>query len=149
MQVRFVGDKLQNFLDDELVIEARDDTRAPGRAGFGAAANTGACVDDLRVWCLDEPGNPMEDPGDLAIEPYDETVYSMDEKLGNRPTIPVFYPWSSACGEVSEFDFDCDTPDTPNSLVWIGDGVLKDIESTVPVVPAAQRIRMQSDHDTL
>lgn len=149
MKLRFVGDELQYFLDDELVIEVTDDTRTSGRAGFGAAPNTGVCVDDILVWGLDEQGNPLENPDNLVIEPYDGTVYSIGEKVGNRPTIPVFYPWSGDCEDISVFAFDCDTQDTPYSLVWIGDGVSREIDSTQPNVPVAQKVLMQSDEDTL
>jgi hypothetical protein len=148
-QVQFVGEELEYFLNDELVLQVRDDRRDSGRAGFGAAPNTEVCVDDILVWGLDENGIPLVDPGDLVVEPYDGTVYSIQEKVDNKRTIPVFYPWSSNCEHLSEFYFDCDTEDTPYGLVWIGAGLAQDLESTQPAVSAPQRILMQSDGDTL
>ncbi len=148
-QVRFVGEELEYFLNEELLVEVNDDRRASGRAGFGAAPNTEVCVDDILVWGLDENGIPLEDPGDLVVEPYDGTVYSIHEKVDIRRTIPVFYPWSNDCGHLSDFDFDCDTEDTPYGLVWIGTGLAQDLESTQPAVSAAQKVLMQSDSDTL
>jgi hypothetical protein len=148
-QVRFVGEELEYFLNDELVIDVNDNRRASGRAGFGAAPNTEVCVDDILVWGLDENGNPLETPGDLVVEPYDGTVYSIREKVDNKRTIPVFYPWSSNCEHLSEFYFDCDTEETPYGLVWIGAGLAQDLESTQPAVSAAQKGLMQSDNDTL
>ncbi len=149
LQVRFVGDELEYFLNEELVMKIRDDRRDSGRAGFGAAPNTEVCVDDILVWGLDENGNPLQSPGDLVVEPYDGSVYSIQEKVDNRRSIPVFYPWSGNCGHLAEFDFDCDTEETPYGLVWIGTGLAEDLESTQPAVSAPQKARMQSDGDTL
>lgn len=149
IQVRFVGEELEYFLNDDLVLQVSDNRRDSGRAGFGAAPNTEVCVDDILVWGLDENGIPLEDPGDLVLEPYDGTVYSIQEKVDNRRTIPVFYPWSSNCEHLSEFYFDCDTEETPYGLVWIGAGLAQDLESTQPAVSAAQKALMQSDGDTL
>ncbi len=155
VRLAFVGDKLEYFLNDELLLETEDGKRTSGRAGFGAGPNTEVCVDDIHVWGLDEGGNPVESPADLVIGPFDGEFYSISKKIANRPTIPVFYPWPWQnpdgiwCGETAQYGFDCDTEDTPYSLVWISDGIPQDIESTQPRVPPPQTAFMRSDEDTL
>jgi len=152
VQLQFVEDDLKYFLESEMLIEVNDDKRTSGRAGFGVEPDAEACVDDIIVWGLDENGFPIESPADLVIEPFDGTFYSLGEKVDNRPTIPVFYPWSGSgeginCGQ--QFWFDCDTGDTPYSLVWISTGTARDIESTQPEVPPTQAIHMQSEDNTI
>jgi hypothetical protein len=148
-RIRFVGEELEYFLNDELVMQISDDRRDSGRAGFGAAPDTEVCVDDILVWGLDENGNPLLSPGELAIEPYDGSVYSIQEKVDNRRSIPVFFPWSSFCEHLAEYDFDCDREETPYGLIWTGTGVARDLESTQPSVLPPQQALMQSDSDTL
>lgn len=152
VELHFVGDTLKYFLNDELVVEASDDKRASGRAGYGAAPNTEVCVDDLVVWGLDETGSPVVSPANLVVEPFDGVIYTIDEKVENRPTIPVFYPWSGTgqdidCGQT--FYFDCDTGEHPYSLVWIAEGLARDLESTQPNVNDALSVHMLSDENTL
>ena len=152
VELRFVGKDLRYSLNDELVIDVSDDKRASGRAGFGAAPNTEVCVDDIVVWGLDENGSPVESLEELVIKPSDGRSYTIQEKVDNRPTIPVFYPWSGSgedCHQSSWFDFDCDTVDTPYSLIWTASGITEDIESTQPQVTPAQSIFMRSDNNTL
>ena len=148
-RVHFVGEELEYFLDNDHVLKISDDRRDSGRAGFGAAPNTEVCVDDILVWGLGESGNPLVSPGDLVIESYDGTTYSIREKVENRRSIPVFYPWSSNCGHFAEFDFDCDREEAPYGLVWTGAGVSRDLESSQPNVIVPQTTLMQSDGDTL
>lgn len=154
VELRFVGDDLKYSLNGEMQVEASDDTRASGHGGFGASPGTEVCVDDILVWGLDENGDPVESPPELVIEPFDGTVYTLGEKIANRPTIPVFYPWAGSgegvtCGQSEWFSYDCDTDETPYSLVWIGTGVARDLESTQPQVSPAQSSQMRSDGNTL
>ena len=147
VQLQAAADNLKFSYSGNPVIEAIDDTRTSGWAAFAAAPGAQVCVDNILVWALDENGNPFPDPEDLAIAPYDGTVYSIDEKVENRGTIPVFYPWPSGCGQLLWFD--CDTEITPFSLVWTVAGDSEEVDSTQPTVSSAQRVRMQSDPDTL
>lgn len=93
--------------------------------------------------------------GTPEAQKVDRTFYTISEKIENKPTIPVFYPWSWLsssgvwCGETGKFSFDCDTDDTPYSLIWTSSGLITDIESTQPEVTHAQNIHMRSDGDTL
>ena len=57
-------------------------------------------------------------------------------KVNNRPTIPVFYPWSGTgsgiygtCGASDNVWFDCDNDTTPYSLLWTSKGRVNDVES--------------------
>jgi hypothetical protein len=149
IELRFVGENLEYFLDGESVVEISDDKRSYGLAGVGVTPNTEICVDDILVWGLDENGDPLTNPGDLAIAAYDGTDYSIEEKVENRPTIPVFYPWASNCGDISNMDFDCDSDETPYSLVWIAPYVVRDLEITDPLVLPAVSNLIKSDGDTL
>ncbi len=149
VQVQFVENNLEYFLNDELLVEVSDNRRTAGLAGFGASPNTEVCVDDLLVWGLDQSGYPIKDPAGLEIEPYQGEIYTIQEKVNNKPTVPVFYPWSGNCGQSPWFDFDCDSAETPYSLIWISSGIARDIESTQPEVSPAQTIHMRSDQDTL
>ena len=84
----------------------------------------------------------------LAPVPTEEKQsLSLAEKIGNRPTIPVFYPWSSNCGQ--HLWFDCDLPETPYSLIWTSAGIVPDIASTHTEVSREQQELMRSDSDTL
>lgn len=89
------------------------------------------------------------------VQKVDRTYYTLSEKIDNRPTIPVFYPWASLspsgvwCGETGKFNFDCDTDDSPYSLVWTETGAAREIKSTKPIVPTAQSNHMRLDEDTL
>ena len=141
IELRFVEEKLEYFINGEMALEVIDERRMSGRAGFGAGPNTEVRVDDILVWALDANGNPTESSADLAIEPVDETVYTLREKIDNRPTVPVFYPWSGSgeginCGQPLRFDFDID--DTPYSLIWTSSGTVKDIEAIQPEVSREQ-----------
>ncbi len=152
VEVRFVKDNLKFFINDEMVIEVTDDKRTSGRAGFGAGPDTEVCIDDIVVWQLDENGNPIESLAELETEPVDAAVYTISQKIDERPTVPVFYPWSGSgdginCGQT--FSFDCDVSDTPYSLIWISSGIVTNIESTKPEVSQAQSNHMRSDSNTI
>jgi len=73
--------------------------------------------------------------------------FLLAEKIANRPTIPVFYPWSSNCGQ--SLWFDCDLLETPYSLIWTSAGIVPDIASTRTEVSREQQEMMRSDPDTL
>jgi hypothetical protein len=96
-----------------------------------------------------DPGSPLPDSAGQALKPADQAVNTVQEKIQNRPTLPVFYPWSGNCEGDSGFYFDCDTPETRYSLVWIASGIAQDIESTQPEVSKTQTRFMQTDPDTL
>ena len=69
VELRFVEDNLEYYLNDEILVEIDDSSRRSGRAGFGAAPNTEACVDDILVWGLDENGYPIVSPTSLPEDP--------------------------------------------------------------------------------
>lgn len=62
-------------------------------------------------------------------------------KVENRPTIPVFYPWAESNN--------CDTDETPYSLMWTSVGQAKDIESLQHNVSNEQKDHMENDTNTL
>jgi hypothetical protein len=72
------------------------------------------------------------------------TRSTIKTKIESRPTIPVFYAW---CG--SERISDCDTTDSPYSLIWTRAGLARDLGSAEPDVPQIQSYHMQADKDTL
>lgn len=88
-------------------------------------------------------------PGEsFAPAPAEEKQsFSLAEKIANRPTVPVFYPWSSNCGQ--PLWFDCDLPETPYSLIWTSAGIVPNIASTRTEVSREQQELMRSDPDTL
>jgi hypothetical protein len=69
---------------------------------------------------------------------------SIKTKVESRPTIPVFYAW---CGSTRVSD--CDTTDSPYSLIWTTAALARDLESAQPHLPPKESYRMQEDHDTL
>lgn len=74
IEVRAYGDTFQMLVDDKFVMETSDDRRLNGFLGFGAASNTEACVDDIRVLQLDENGKlALAAPADVVT---DEAVYA-------------------------------------------------------------------------
>jgi len=150
VQVQAVSRDLKYFLNDRLVAAGSDDKRTTGWAGFGAAPNTSVCVDDILVWGLDKKGDPLRNTAGLLVKPSAARFYTIDEKLANRPTIPVFFPWpewNNYCGRL--MNFDCDTVSTPYSIVWTQAGVSRNLESTQAEVSQAQTLLMRSDRDTL
>jgi len=82
----------------------------------------------------------------------DSKRYTIAEKIENKPTIPVFFPWSKGEGgkpcSIPLF-FDCDRSETPYSLVWISSGIDRDIDSLKTNVSTQQSERMRSDENTL
>lgn len=82
-------------------------------------------------------------------------AYTTAQKIENRQSIPVFFPWSggnnnagmAACNP--NIWSDCDTSITPYSLVWNGNGTARNIESTHNNVSSELEIRMKSDPNTL
>ncbi len=154
VEVRLVEEQIELFINDETIMKVEDSTRMNGMAGLGASPDTVVCVDDILVKSLDENGNPVESPPGLIVKTYDGQGYTINEKVENRPSIPVFFPWPESfedrtCGQSSGFYFDCDSPETPYSLVWIASGRTKEVDSTAPQLSPAQRILMQSDKNTL
>lgn len=84
------------------------------------------------------------------------TEYSTAQKIENRQSIPVFYPWSeemhgkggmTACNP--NIWSDCDTSTTPYSLVWAGNGSARNIENTQNTVSSELESRMKNDPNTL
>ncbi len=76
------------------------------------------------------------------------TTYTISQKIGNRPTVPVFYPWSGPC-RTDILWFDCDTTETPYSLVWTSQGWVTDLESFETDISKEQKERMEEDYNTL
>ena len=76
------------------------------------------------------------------------TTYTISQKIGNRSTVPVFYPWSGPC-RTDILWFDCDTTETPYSLVWTSQGWVTDLESFETDISKEQKERMEEDYNTL
>jgi hypothetical protein len=149
IDLTITGDKIVYTINNELVLEARDDRRLVGAAGVGAGPYTELCVDDIHVWALDSNGLPTPADNQLIINDIAVSHYSIQEKVNNKPTIPVFYPWPGNCEQNSWFYFDCDSSATPYSLVWISSGTARDIESIQPDLSPSQTVFMRSDDNTL
>lgn len=62
IEVDAVGSTITYFIDGQQVVQANDDRRSSGRAGFGASPGTELCIDDIVVWGLDANGSPVENP---------------------------------------------------------------------------------------
>ena len=84
----------------------------------------------------------------LDIETTSSTINvnrdSIGTKIESRPSIPVFYPWCD-----SKRVIDCDTTDSPYSLIWTNKGQAHDLESTQPDLLPKDSYNMQEDRDTL
>lgn len=85
-------------------------------------------------------------------------TFTVSEKIENRPTVPVFFPWSGSqspeagmpeCNQAEYMWFDCDTETNPYSLVWHNEGHAKDIEDTGNTAQQVVIDRMKGDPDTL
>ena len=77
-------------------------------------------------------------------------------KVNNRPSIPVFYPWSGTgsgiygtCGASDNVWFDCDNDTTPYSLLWTSKGRVNDVESLSITINDDQKELMTNDNNTL
>lgn len=97
--------------------------------------------------------------GDSGDDSTSEPVtFSIAEKIENRPTVPVFFPWPDTraqeagmpeCNQAEDLWFDCDTENTPYSLVWHSEGIAKDMEDTGNTASQAVIDQMKTDPDTL
>lgn len=72
------------------------------------------------------------------------TRETIQAKLEHRATIPVFYPWGRGFGPESS-----DADSTPYGLLWTGEGIARDLESTRPELGTRDRVLMHADPDTL
>lgn len=72
------------------------------------------------------------------------THKTIETKVKNRRTVPVFYPWGQAFSA-----WRSDTPERPYGLLWTGEGLPRDLESTIPELGPRERYRMVGDTDTL
>jgi hypothetical protein len=61
-RIEAAGNRIKFYINDQLIANAVDDQRLAGMAGFGAAPNTKACVDDIRVWALTQDGQIAQTP---------------------------------------------------------------------------------------
>lgn len=82
-----------------------------------------------------------------------QRVYTIHEKLENKPTIPVFNPWWPGWEEgiicPPFFECDDDGKPYPYSLIWTGSGIVSNIDSTRIDVSPMQTNHMRSDKNTL
>lgn len=72
------------------------------------------------------------------------TQKSINEKIENRQTIPIFNAWGT-----KEKVYDCDTEQTPYGLVWTSIGIPKEIESTKAELSSNESYKMQKDKNTI
>lgn len=72
------------------------------------------------------------------------TRETIQAKIENRGTIPVFYPWGKGFGPESD-----DSATTPYALLWTGEGIARDLESTRPELATRDRYVMHADTNTL
>ena len=85
------------------------------------------------------------------------SLSNLDTKVQNRPTVPVFYPWSGSgqgiyntCGESNNVWFDCDNETTPYSLIWTNKGRSSEVESADNIsINDDQKKLMKEDNNTL
>ncbi len=85
------------------------------------------------------------------------SLYTVTQKVQNRPTIPVFYPWSGTgtgiygtCGDGNNnVWFDCDNETTPYSLLWTSKGRPSNVETLNININDDQKKLMTEDNNTL
>jgi hypothetical protein len=137
-------------------------TGIKGDSGRISFTNTLANFDDYQVrWNIVGTGSIVIDNisiinitnnQKLDLSPIKIPIFEIGDKIDNKPTVPIFYPWSGSgegidCGQALWFD--CDNSETPYSLIWTTQGTVPNLESTQVDLIDGQYARMVSDKDTL
>ena len=94
-RIEAAGNRIKFYINDQLIANAVDDQRLVGMAGFGAAPNTKACVDDIRVWALTQDGQiALAPPVDQVVVINSLSKYEGDCAFcfvdGSDPSMPVW-----------------------------------------------------------
>ena len=94
-RIEAAGNRIKLYINDQLITNAVDDQRLVGMAGFGAAPNTKACVDDIRVWALTPDGQIAQAPPvDQVVVNNPLSKYEGDCAFcfvdGSDPSMPVW-----------------------------------------------------------
>lgn len=76
LRVEAVHETFRYFVDNKLFVEVDDDRLASGEAGVGVSPGTEICVDNVRLWAIDENGPLVLEYVPGVIDPDD----TLDEK---------------------------------------------------------------------
>ena len=90
-RVEAVNDTFRYFVDDKLFVEVEDGRQASGQAGVGASPGTEICVDNIRMWAIDENGPVALDivPGVIGSDEVDQSKYFEKIELLESASIPL------------------------------------------------------------
>ena len=90
-RVEAMGQTFSFYIDDELVTTAMDSEIVTGHAGIAASGNAKICVDDLKLWTIDENGPiVLEDmPGLIYIDSIPTSEYFGKVELLESTTISL------------------------------------------------------------
>ena len=86
LRMEVVGNTIKFFIDDDPVVIANDNQRSQGKAGFGASPHSMVCVDDIRVWELDQSGHVAQVPTRT-----ENLQLSISERLNSHKFPKLFY----------------------------------------------------------
>lgn len=80
------GSRMAFYVNEQLIAKGEDDHRPDGKAGFLANPYLKVCIDDIRVWEIDNNGDPLD--RQMETEPI---ILSVSERLANHRFPKLFY----------------------------------------------------------
>ncbi len=98
IKVYAVDDSMKFYFDGQSIIETKDTKKSSGRAGYAVSPNTLVCLDDIRIWGVDEEMNPINTLTAQNASPL--IKYEGDCEFcfinGNEPSMPIIshYGWA-------------------------------------------------------
>jgi hypothetical protein len=95
LKVEVVSTSFKYYVDDELITTFEDDRRNDGLAGIGASPGTEICVDNVRLWAIDENGAIARENIPGAVDPSDPLAKYEGECVfcfvdGSDPDMPIW-----------------------------------------------------------
>lgn len=90
-RVEAINQILNFYIDDELITTANDSEITSGPAGIAATGNAAICVDDLRLWTIDQDGPVVMDnlPGWMYVNNIPQSEYFDNVELLESTMVPL------------------------------------------------------------
>ncbi len=86
LRLETYGHQIKFYVNELLVASGLDDHRSEGKAGFLANPNLKVCVDDIKVWALDENGRAANLPAKNNT-----VILNVTDRLANHRFPKLFY----------------------------------------------------------